>query len=403
MAGKKLIKGWRRKMDKLSAKEEQILKRAIHKVAHYNNSGLTPTDALIKVAREEQLTPTKIQRAAETFNKSKSVDHFIKTAAGDDRALPFPIANAQVAINAVYTPGEKEAKITAIPSTDFSRMDFTKDNEIEKVANAAEAITVEKLPKHSIKRMIDKHASLCERFTRTVDRKVGISKNAFKKSIEKACEEVHKVPANQLKKVAQLIRNGYHKDNMDEHMLAVLEKGTNRKFPEVQKTANAAIFPDCEPYISLNTMKEAAFTYMRDTVAAEQMRKEAGASQDIYEAYMQSRQLGGPGQESTDVLLNIVDPKVIQNLEKQKARRRLMELVIHDEDISQYDINDVMRAYNSTMGSVPNALDKPTALKNLILKNLESKGRKDVFELGQEAKLNKDIGTTGAYGSKELI
>lgn len=392
-------------MDRISTADQTKLHASAQKVATYSAGGLSPTEALFKVASEDKLTPIMIQRAAEAFNKSKSVDHFIKTAAGDDRAKPFPLADPGAVITQVYTPQQKVAHQTALPKGDFTTVNMDPVKAIEKVASAAESIQVTKLLKHSADNMIEKHASLCTRFSMQLDEKLGITKLAFNRAIEKACEEIQTVPENELHKIAQLVTNGYHKDSdkLASKMLAVIGKMTRREFPTVEKTANAAVFPNRQPYIALNHVKEAAFAYDADLKARTILQKEADIGKQLYEEYIKSRQIGGPEQQSTDVLMDIVDPEIINNLNKQKARTRLMELMLHDEDIKNYDVDSVLKAYQNTVGSVPKAVERPTVLKNLMLKNIESGGRKDIFELGQEAKLDKDIQAKPGVFGDEMI
>jgi hypothetical protein len=392
-------------MDRLSNEDQTKLLKSAQKVATYvDEQGLAPTDALYKVASEDKLTPIMVKRAAEAYNKSKSVDHFTKTAAGDDRARPFPLADPAVVIKQIYTPEQKIAA-TTLPQGDFTTIKVKPTEAIEKAASAVKGIKVSQLPAHSAQNMIDKHASLCERFSEHVDLRLAMSKKAFLDAIDNACDEIKLVPNYEMRKIAQLVTNGYHKDGekLASKMLAIIAKQTRREFPEVQKTANAAVFPNCQPYIALNQLKEAAFAYNADMKAAPILLKEADFGKDIYESYIRSRQLKGPDAQSTDILLDIVDPEIINNLNKQRARTRLMELMLHDEDFANYDVDSMLKAYRNTVGSVPKAVERPTVLKNLMLKNIESGGRKDLFELGQEAKLEKDISNYGIYGEKELL
>jgi hypothetical protein len=395
-------------MDRLDTFDQATLIKATQKVADYVSAGgMSPTEALYKVAADHKMTPIMVKRAAEAYNKSKSVDHFTKTAAGDDRAKPFPIADSAAVIRQIYTPEQKVASETILPTGDFSKLPMAKKptEVIEKAASTVKSIQVTPLPESSVKRLTEKHASLCERFTKHIDTKVALSKTAFLRAIDNACDHIQTVPENELRKVAQLITNGYHKDSekLASKMLAIVSEKTRRDIPQVEKTANAAIFPNCEPYISLNQLKEAAFDYYRSIESAEVLKKEASVTEELYKEYLKSRQIAGPDPQATDVLMNVVDPEIINNLEKQKARTRLMELMLRDEDFANYDVDNMLKAYQSTVGSVPKAVERPTVLKNLMLKNLESGGRKDIFEMGQEAKLDKDIQHTGIYGDKELL
>jgi hypothetical protein len=68
-----------------------------------------------------------------------------------------------------------------------------------------------------------------------------------------------------------------------------------------------------------------------------------------------------------------------------------MSLVLYDEDLRDYNYSDLVKAYNASVSTVPEAYDNPVILKNLMVRNIQSSGIKDPFEIGQELKIDKNL------------
>lgn len=83
-----------------------LIKSALNEAVQKVNEGMTPTEALKKVAVELDLNPNYIQRTGEALNVALHYKHF-KTAA--DRSSEFDIADIPNAIEQVFTINEKTA------------------------------------------------------------------------------------------------------------------------------------------------------------------------------------------------------------------------------------------------------------------------------------------------------
>ena len=126
------------------------------------NVGLSPNKAIQKVAAAEQYGPEMTKRMVEAFNKSKSV-HILKEADEDIRAGNFELADATAVLAGIYEEPlqQKAATEFALPSKDFSRIDF-KEPQLEKAASqdlGDEQYT--NLTPESQLNLLDKHAALC--------------------------------------------------------------------------------------------------------------------------------------------------------------------------------------------------------------------------------------------------
>ena len=83
-----------------------LIKTALNDAVQKVNEGMSPTDALKKVANDLDLNPNYIQRTGEALNVALHYKHF-KTAS--DRSSEFEIADIPAAIQEVFTVNEKTA------------------------------------------------------------------------------------------------------------------------------------------------------------------------------------------------------------------------------------------------------------------------------------------------------
>lgn len=86
-----------------------LVKSALNEAVQKVNTGMSPTEALRKVAEELDLNPNYIQRTGEALNVALNYRHF-KTAS--DRSTEFEIADIPKAIQQVFTFSEKTAAET---------------------------------------------------------------------------------------------------------------------------------------------------------------------------------------------------------------------------------------------------------------------------------------------------
>ena len=77
----------------MNSNPDALVKFAVQDIIYKINNGDTPQDATEKVARELELNPNFIKRAAEAINVALHYNHFKKHA--DAKAEDFPIVDAQ--------------------------------------------------------------------------------------------------------------------------------------------------------------------------------------------------------------------------------------------------------------------------------------------------------------------
>lgn len=111
-----------------------LLKNAVEDiVGNINVSAMSPHDAVVKAAKEHNLNPNFIKRAAEVVNVALTYSHFKKNA--EQRDADFPIVDAQAVIGEVFNPATKTA--LEIKSTLFSRPISTEIPDFAKISSPA--------------------------------------------------------------------------------------------------------------------------------------------------------------------------------------------------------------------------------------------------------------------------
>ena len=392
-------------MNNLSTEDENKLVASIEKAIGFSNAGESPNDAIRKVAEERQYGPEIIQRMAEAFNKSKSA-YFLKKATTEERPKAFELADAAAIIRSIYEePVEKVASDFKLPGNDFSKLGLNADLTLEKVAAVLgeSAPAGEKLYRHTMVRKLDKYAHFCKKVSETLrDRRQQFRYN-FMNAVQKAASELLPLSRPGLTKVAQLIINGY--PTTGPKLVKLLSAYSHRELPELEKTANAAVFPSEEPYISIAEVYHTANKLASAEAAFRVFDKEAAAGQNIFSSFLGSTasELGGLGKaegegapvDKLDRLLEVVDPEVLNRMREVEARHNFMQLMLYDPQLQKYDFNDMLKAYNESVSSVADSYRHPNVLKNLMLQNLESGGVKDPFQLSQEVQIGKTLAETG--------
>ena len=397
-------------MNMLSPHEEKDLVSAIEQSIKLTHGGMSPNDAITKVASERQYNAPRIHRMVEAFNKSKSA-YVLKTASEGDRAKPFPLADPKTVIGNIYAPQEKEASRFELPRKGFfdGPLGIPFNAEMDKVASACapdrsteplraeEAATLDRLQKQAL----EEQALVRDRLEKTAHQEVQIQKLAFEEVLEDLAQQVRPLSPRWLRKVGQKIYNGYPATGAT--LLKLLEKKARVEFPKFEKTANAVVFPTREPYITVSKLHDAAMDLARAEVCLNMVKEGAGDSFSgnfaanalanwIAGAGADPRQLAAMMADSKKKYRRIeedLDPESYNRLKGIDAKRNFMMLALYEPELKGYDLTELRRAYNQAVGLNPEYYDNPEALKQAMVRNLESSGVKDPFEVKQELEIGK--------------
>jgi len=156
-------------MNKLSKAGEQKAMLALETAIQHANTGMDPSDAIVKAAQEAQLEAPMVQRLVEAFNVSKSLNHF-KKSAGSARAATFPIASSESIMAELFPPEPdtpaKEAAAALHPEAPAFEAFLMEKEAAETTAielppmvdHSPEAY--ERDPAYAAKKAIDEHSNL---------------------------------------------------------------------------------------------------------------------------------------------------------------------------------------------------------------------------------------------------
>ena len=395
--------------------DESRIVRAVEEAIAWANTGLSPNSAIQKVAEAKQFSPTIIARMVEGFNKSKSV-FMLKNATEAERAKPFELADTAEIVKAIFQAPEQQQKVAVkLPSRDFSNLGIVPRQE-----KAAKAVSEPALPVHSFARRLEKYASFCGKVLEEMSFRVARQRREFNQMVEKAAEELQKLPKPKLHKVAQMVYNGYPESGSK--LLQVLKAYTRCDLPELQKTAHGVVFPSEEPYMSIARVYDAANRWAEAKNSQLLFEKDAKDGAGLFREFLRGEGEFGHVKQAADSmirpvynsflgstiaaaglgekedsgskdesLVDVVEPGVFNRLKELEARRTLMQLVLYDPELSHYEMPKLVRAYNESVSSVPDAYKHASVLKNLMLQNLETGGVKDPFQLQQEVTLGKNL------------
>lgn len=133
-------------MEKMSKEDEARILRALESVVQMTNKGVSPDEALHKVAEAEHFGPQVIQRMVEAYNVSKTLSH-MKSATGAGRADSFTLADAAPILEKMYpekvlSPREKAAAVFK-PSEYVDKRDI---NFMDRMTKLAQALPQTKAP-----------------------------------------------------------------------------------------------------------------------------------------------------------------------------------------------------------------------------------------------------------------
>jgi hypothetical protein len=375
-------------MNTLSPDGEKALVTAIEQSIRLTHDGLSPNDAITKVAQDNQFGPELIRRMAETFNKTLSVHKFKTAGVDDDRAQVFDLADAGVIIQNIYEPSEKIASAFSLPVGDFSE-DVLSAPVMEKTARAVDPGTVERLTAQAHIEQGHIRKGIQDQL-RLESRK---HKLAFDTGLDDLCEHCAPLSPRAFQKTAQFIVNGY--PTTGPSLLAIVASRTTHDLGDMEKTANAVVFPRLEPYLTVSRIYDAAEKMAASEIAQHAFDKEGdGFFSSLASNTLANLAPGGPTlipnvKKKPESIEDELSPEYYNRMKSQDVKRTFTLLSLYDDELKQYEFPELVRAYNNVVQINPDAYKSPPILRNLMIKNLQSVGVKDPYEIKTELEVAK--------------
>jgi hypothetical protein len=404
-------------MDILPKSEsDKLYKYATEAITLVRSNGMSPDEALTKVASENKLGVEFISRLSEMYNKSAAVSHLQRNPA-ETRGDSFPIADARKIASAVFKGGQQKtaALVNEIPSRDFSQISAGP----EQMQKTASAVALAPATKNLF---VSENARIIES-NRLRDMRQKVASQAtsrrqetqyhLEKSLQKVANEVKKLSPVELKKVAQYVTNAYTKEQSSS-FLRLVDSWVGRDIlpSGLQKSANSVIFPAQEPYVSIQSCFDWAQKHAASVADVAYLQKSAllgvGSSAGAVAEKAQESLLGnvmggiteaGKGKQGLD---DVLDSRTYNQSREIESMGKLYNLVLTDDAFHNYPLEDVVKSYNNVVSVIPEAYENQGTLRNLMLSNLNSGGVMDVNELGQIGKLREGQLKIDAQKVKDL-
>lgn len=429
-------------MRPLSKQAEAKLLAALEKVAETVNSGTHPNDAIVKVAREENIPSGHINLMVHAYNTGCTTK---QREAGEntiEKSADFKIADANQILDALYPKVVKtSAEIArenvvsteyALPPTGFIKR---RNSVTEKAASAAAALpekTWQPAPRdehEEVRRVYSKKAAAKRDYEETRRQATAAYQKAA--TAMQKLEEYFRVPGNlsfgTVIKAAHAVCGDFG--------VSVLNKLVD-VYPQFKKQAASNKPLDMSdvsqrvPFQLIDEIGEALHQYdtLRDKTAelapketkaastpppetitgsilhnpAEEALelKKADASGFSMNPLKMTRSLGDtlyqgvgsyiktPEQMREEAFKDITDPEHERKLRNIRVQGVLSDLVTNDPVISGYEPTEVANAFNELAEIAPNFMDSRATVQALLRKRLES-GQLADFDIKQLAELEK--------------
>ena len=417
----------------LDHKDEQELLESIKRASALVDEGLSPDEALMKIAREMDFGPGRIGVLAAAYNTGRQLAQWNDGAGVLDKLASFDLADAKKITAALYPDevlSEKEAALRHGVDDDYDHGPYWLEDMrraksasailppmIEKTAEVAETY---RDPKKEMQRAFGRWERTKQAFEEA-RRTATAAEDRYRVKMARLFDYFRKAPGERVS-LAQAehvssIYFGKIASDLFDAVAAVLPSSEAR--PAEKRAADIDLQPgeidlDRNPYRLIRecfdsakgflkaakvrdaaeeTMKKAKEEHLRPFGLGE---KEAGVFAPMGTAFgtWLGRTVGelpkSKGELVEDAAMELEDPRHQNEIRRIKAQAMLNAFLTDDEDpISGHDPELVLEHYNRLAQLAPRAAEQPAVIGPLLRKSLT--GKMEPFEAKEIAGLEKDI------------
>lgn len=432
-------------MSAVSKQTESRLMTVIEKTAELVSGGATPNDAIVKLAREYQLTPSHIDLVVKAFNTGRTTKQRQDNYDVLEKAADFELADTSTILDNIFPEHVKSAAEIYQSTCVDSSYELPPTRMLEKVAK------MQKLATPVDYRVINGQAVEAPQPYPQDPRHAETKKYADVQRARRAAEEARRQFGNAednlfgcMNKLAGYFKTAGSYKFADVRETAAIMLGpaavcvldnVNRMFPGVEKTASATRIPDvvdmqARPFAVLHealalvdelSVKEASVHEKEQELAVkeaanfpfpEQGQKLEISTSDIFSdepltekeasilpdplkalgAYSLVKntlsdtadRLSGPDTNARvqKMIQQLDDPAHEAKLRELNTQTMLHDLMLNDDIISGYDPNEVTDAYNDIVQISPSVGDQRMLVQALLRKRLQQ-GMLDTFDQSQ--------------------
>ena len=390
-------------MEVLASNEQNRLIGAIEQAIGHTKAGLTPNAAIEKMARAEGYNPQFIDRMVQGFNKAKAVHH-MKEASAAHRHESCQLADSKVIISNIYQPKQKEASVDFHIPNSLDKVDFS--SKLEKTAALVNTIPKSYNPEltaASYARALQAQSDFFGKLEKIAAAEQATHRHKFMRALDTICDYCRPMTDRELQKTARKAVNVY--PGVGDRMMNLVAHKIGRVLPEesLQKTASGHIFPAKEPFLSMQEVYQSAKLMADAEVWHTHISKEAAGSLGMTRSFLanaaaskltrpMTEALGQEDIKSEDSADDVLDSNYFNKSKALEAKRALYDMMLNDDKFKAYDHSQMVGAWNNLAGSHPRLLtENPAAASALMLQQLETGGRRDLHEIEQAQKLEKNL------------
>lgn len=441
----------------LTSKDEDTLLEVIKRASELvEEDGLSPNDALTKLAREYKLKQGQITLACNTFNTGKQTHQRQDSETALDKFAFFEVADPDVIIRDVFKPQEKQASFSdyeSAPDWYVPKTFLENPKPIEKAASVDEELHFDLFPKpdapkrltpsqkaptrERLKHAAQTSASDALRLEFELEGKLASLNTFFGQSefnrkpfafyekaaqvyfggpyVEALCETLHTNCPQEKRANAKTVINIPY-DGAYKHMVTKMAECADllKKFEAAQAKAqmDKQAQDDFEnpptPQVAKYAFEEIymeEYGFEKKSLAAPPMVAPTFGS---LLGNVIGRTFSAPNEKSELVnkMVNKLDsPDHAGELRKIRVQTMLNNMITDpDEPIAGHDMNAIMSAYNELSRLAPQAADQPAIVRSYLRRRLTSGGM-EPFETKElvdiESKLRKNMAPGSPSGGGE--
>jgi|TARA_R110002051_G_scaffold274832_1_gene335536 hypothetical protein len=450
-------------MPNLTSGDEQKLLEGVKQAVHYvDDNGMSPNEALAKVAKDMSLTPGFMRAAVSAFNNGRQVSQWRANDSVLDKLAGFPIADYDKIHADIWGGTEKEAKDKYMSLGDEVHSDYQKAPQWAKRDDLSKLATmdlgIEKLAEDEVPEHVQAHEKT---------KVVTAAWNTYSRA-KRVCDETRTKEAaakDALTMRLAILTNYFKKFARDRLPFDVVEKaacsyyGVNGvalmdvmadRFPTEKRAADTKRYwekplsRDAEPFTFIqNTIKAAAALSIAtdESMLAKQAREEAkGALLPFVPAPTQPKSEkdttfsislinGGDGEKEAGLVpAMLVGDKLSRSIGSDDAAEREISKVEHklnapdhsdelrrikaqvmlaemlgdpENPISEYPPEEVMARYNELAQLAPRISEQSAAMQPLLAKRLA--GQTEPFEIKEIGEIEKGLKDTSEESKIDLL
>jgi len=423
-----------KEMPKLTKASEQLLSNALGDVAELTNTGVSPDDAIVKVASAEKIPAGQVRLMVRAFNNGRSVGHLRIHDSLEEKAASFDIANASNILERMF-PSEhttaSQEKQAAVVSSDYSispagwverKKQAEKRAGMTKTASVAAESPYPDNPLRMGKQAISSLRTMRRDLEEAKQSIVGAAYTALG-SIEKLASyfrEPTAIPFESVRANAEV----YYGERANK----LMEKVSEHKIPLRRKgDTQLRVDWDAEPYTLVKAALDAASNFITlrkqyDELEGAHIEKRsetlrpfsvaqepAVTTGSVWDNPSQTEKqaiglfgLGVAGMAGgtakgmaehfspksredlvQDRLNRLAESPHEDKLREISGRTMMHDLVTTDPVLTNFDYEDVLEAYNHLAAVAPRAMQQRITAKALLRKYMEQAESVDLFDVDQ--------------------